>query len=58
MILNCNPEPGGYHLFGFSAHGFALSPIGGRIIADLICVHNNIWPIDAFSPLRFGGEAS
>jgi sarcosine oxidase subunit beta len=55
-IIGQSSQNGGYHLFGFSAHGFALSPIGGRIIADLICAQKKRWPIDAFSPLRFCDE--
>ena len=52
-VIGPASQQGGYHLFGFSAHGFALSPIGGRIIADLICGNQNNWPIDAFGHARF-----
>ena len=52
-IIGPASEKGGFHLFGFSAHGFALSPLSGRIIADLICSNQNNWPIEAFSHARF-----
>lgn len=49
-------QGGGFHLFGFSAHGFALSPISGRIVADLICGTHNNWSINAFSHARFPNQ--
>ena len=42
-----------YHAFGFSAHGFQLTPIVGKIIADLIIEDQSDIPIDAFSIKRF-----
>lgn len=49
---------GGYHLFGFSAHGFALAPITGRIIADLILNGESDLPISEFNVLRFRTSGS
>jgi sarcosine oxidase subunit beta len=45
--------PDAYHAFGFSAHGFQLGPIVGRITADLIVDGKSPLPIDAFSIARF-----
>ncbi len=42
-----------YHAFGFSAHGFQLSPIIGKIMAELIDKGKTDLPIDAFSISRF-----
>ncbi|MCR9158528.1 MAG: FAD-binding oxidoreductase [Rhodobacteraceae bacterium] len=57
-IIGAARQTGGYHLFGFSAHGFALSPIGGRIIADLISARQTNWPIAPFSASRFSKSSS
>ena len=42
-----------YHAFGFSAHGFQLSPVVGKIIAELIIDGESKLPLDAFSIKRF-----
>jgi len=46
-----------YHAFGFSAHGFALSPIVGQIIADLVTKGESDLPIEAFDVGRFAPPA-
>jgi sarcosine oxidase subunit beta len=46
-------EPGLFHAFGFSAHGFQLGPIVGSILADLIVNATSDIPIGAFSIERF-----
>lgn len=46
-------EPNLYHAFGFSAHGFQLSPVVGRIISQLILNQKCSLPIEPFSILRF-----
>ena len=46
-------EPDLYHSFGFSAHGFQLGPIVGRITADLITAGSTDLPIDPFRIGRF-----
>jgi len=46
-------QPGVFHAFGFSAHGFQLGPIVGRITADLITAGKTDLPIDAFRIGRF-----
>jgi sarcosine oxidase subunit beta len=42
-----------YHAFGFSAHGFELGPIVGRIMADLIIRGATDLPIEPFHIQRF-----
>lgn len=46
-------ELGVYHAFGFSAHGFQLGPIVGRIIADMITRGTTALPIAPFRIQRF-----
>ena len=50
--------PGVVHAFGFSAHGFALGPIVGRIVADLVTAGTTDLPIAPFAITRFAGSAS
>ena len=42
-----------YHAFGFSAHGLQLSPVIGRIMAQLILDGRSELPIEPFSISRF-----
>ena len=42
-----------WHSFGYSAHGFQLGPIVGRIIAELVTTGRTDLPIDPFSIRRF-----
>ena len=42
-----------FHAFGFSAHGFQLGPIVGRILAELVTVGQSSLPIDPFRIGRF-----
>ena len=46
-------SPNLVHAFGFSAHGFELGPIGGRIVADLVTEGSTSLPIAAFAVDRF-----
>lgn len=46
-------ESGIVHAFGFSAHGFEMSPIVGHIVADLIEHGRTKWPVEAFAINRF-----
>lgn len=46
-------EDGAFHAFGFSAHGFALAPIVGKIVADLIVDGASDLPVSDFSIGRF-----
>lgn len=50
--------PNAYHAFGFSAHGFELAPIVGRILAELITTGATGLPIGPFSITRFGPAAA
>ena len=50
--------PNAYHAFGFSAHGFELAPIVGRILAELITTGATGLPIAPFSITRFGSAAA
>jgi sarcosine oxidase subunit beta len=52
-VIGAGMEEGAFHAFGFSAHGFALSPIVGKVIADLVTTGITDMPIDAFSIGRF-----
>lgn len=52
-VIGRGSMEGAYHAFGFSAHGFALTPIVGKIIADLIVFGISELPVQAFSIGRF-----
>lgn len=45
--------PGIFHAFGFSAHGFQLSPVVGRILSELILDGKSSLPIEPFRADRF-----
>jgi sarcosine oxidase subunit beta len=47
---------GYYHACGFSGHGFMLSPIVSRLMAELITTGETSLPIDTLSLERFQGE--
>lgn len=42
-----------FHVCGFSAHGFQLAPIMGRIVSQLVLGQNPDIPVDDFRPDRF-----
>lgn len=46
------------HSFGFSAHGFELGPIGGKIVSELILNGESTLPIAPFSVERFEKTAA
>jgi sarcosine oxidase subunit beta len=46
-------QEGAFHAFGFSAHGFELGPIVGRLMAELITQGQTRLPIEPFSIGRF-----
>ena len=52
-VIGASVIQGAYHAFGFSGHGFALGPIVGRIIADLVVNGVSDFPIEAFDIGRF-----
>lgn len=43
----------GYHAFGFSAHGFQLAPIAGKILSEMIIDGETEFPLDPFAVTRF-----
>jgi sarcosine oxidase subunit beta len=45
-----------FHAFGFSAHGFQLGPIVGKIMADLVTAGRTEFPIEPFRADRFTSE--
>ena len=49
--------PGLIHAFGFSGHGFALSPGVGSIIAELATTGATLTPLEPLSIGRFSGKA-
>lgn len=46
-----------WHAFGFSAHGFQLGPIVGKVLADLVVTGTSALPIEAFRISRFNQVA-
>lgn len=46
------------HAFGFCGHGFAIAPLIGGIVADLVVSGGTSHPIAAFAPDRFGRAAA
>jgi sarcosine oxidase subunit beta len=46
------------HAFGFSAHGFELGPIGGKIVSELVLDGKSRLPIALFAVDRFAKEAT
>ncbi len=53
VIGPSSTEPGLVHAFGFSAHGFELSPIVGQIAAELTLDGRCSLPIEPFAITRF-----
>jgi len=53
VIGACSQIPGLVHAFGFSAHGFALAPLVGEIVRDLVTGRQNPLPLARFAPERF-----
>ena len=53
VIGRSSSNENAYHAFGFSAHGFQLSPVVGKIIAELITGGESELPIESFSIKRF-----
>lgn len=55
-IIDASPSyPGLFHVCGFSAHGFQLAPMIGRLAASLVTGKKPELSLDAFSMARFSG---
>lgn len=52
-VLGKGQADGTFHAFGFSAHGFQIGPVCGKIVSELVCDGITKMPIDAFSINRF-----
>ncbi len=53
-IIDVSPStPGFFHVCGFSAHGFQLSPMIGRLVSSLVQGKKPELPLDAFAIGRF-----
>lgn len=48
--------PGLIHAFGFSGHGFALAPLIGPLVADLLEGRDTGFDLAPFAPARHGGD--
>lgn len=57
VIGPSSTQPGLYHAFGFSSHGFQLGPVTGQILAELIAEGRSSLPIEPFSIARFADKA-
>lgn len=53
IISASNTSSGVFHAFGFSAHGYQLAPVVGRVISDLICTGKTDFDLKAFRIDRF-----
>lgn len=53
VIGPSDASPGAWHAFGFSAHGFQLAPVVGRIMAELIVDGRTNLPVEPFRVGRF-----
>jgi sarcosine oxidase subunit beta len=53
VISQSQTHSNGYHAFGFSAHGFQLFPVIGKLMAQLILDGKSELPIAAFNINRF-----
>jgi sarcosine oxidase subunit beta len=52
-VIGPSQAEGAFHAFGFSAHGFQLGPIGGKILSDLVLDGKTDLPIEPFRIERF-----
>ncbi len=53
VISKSSKVENAYHAFGFSAHGFQMGPIVGKMMAELISSGRNSLSLDAFRLDRF-----
>jgi sarcosine oxidase subunit beta len=58
-VLGESPScPGVFHSFGYSGHGFQLSPAAGAAVAELIMRGETNLPVAGLSPIRFMHRAA
>ena len=57
-MIGPSRTPGAFHAFGFSAHGFQLFPVVGKIMADLVIKGKTQRPIAPFRVDRFPDDAT
>jgi sarcosine oxidase subunit beta len=57
VIGPSSTQPGLWHAFGFSQHGFYLGPAVGHVLAELIVSNNCVVPVQAMNIVRFQGAA-
>ncbi len=58
-VLGESPScPGVIHSFGYSGHGFQLSPAAGAAVAELLMRGETNLPIAGLSPIRFVRRAA
>lgn len=51
-VIGHGSQPGVFHAFGFSGHGFQLGPAVGALIADALTTGTSSIPFGAFAPGR------
>lgn len=52
-VIGTSQTSNAVHGFGFSAHGFQMGPIGGKILSDLVLNGKTDLPISPFTIARF-----
>ena len=57
VIGPSSTEAAAWHAFGFSAHGFQLGPLVGRVVAELAVSGETALPIEPFRITRFNRVA-
>jgi len=53
IISESSRVPGFFHVCGFSAHGYQLSPMIGRLCASIVQGKKPELSLESFSALRF-----
>lgn len=57
-VIGVSRTDGVFHSFGYSAHGFQLAPICGKIVSDLVLDGKTDLPIGAFRSDRFNDQSA
>ncbi len=56
-VISKSNIDGAFHSFGYSAHGFQLAPIAGKILSELIIDGKSELPIEPFNINRFSSTS-